>query len=284
MADMLVELIEKFIGGSEATLNSLFKSMLNLVFFIERELGNIKVASGNQINFNSIYETIFNYAIFILVIVFIAKTIKTYFMMREGDAEQNPFQLCIGMLKAVIVMICFKEIYYIFVGIVQEFLNSILNNMQIQGSNLSEILISSMEGGIFTAVACLVLLIVWLILICQFIMKGIEMLIMRLGIPFASIGLLNSDEGVFPEYIRNFLMTAFKWVIQLALLNLSILTLVNGHLVYGIAIAVVSVNTPMILAKYMVKPHGSIINSAGNTARSIRALTPRFRFLGGGKK
>ena len=37
MADMLVELIQKFIDGSEATLNSLFKSMVNLVFFIERE-------------------------------------------------------------------------------------------------------------------------------------------------------------------------------------------------------------------------------------------------------
>ena len=122
-----------------------------------------------------------------LVIVFIGKAIKTYFMMKEGDAEQNPFSLCIGMLKAVIIMICFKEIYYIFVGIVQEFLDSILSTIQIQGTNLAETLTGNMGGGIFTAVACLVLLIVWLILICQFIMKGIEMLVMRLGIPFASI-------------------------------------------------------------------------------------------------
>ena len=281
MADMLVELIEKFIVGSEATLNSLFKSMVNLVFFIERELGCIKVSSGNNINFNSIYETIFNYAIFMLVIVFIAKAIKIYFMMREGDAEQNPFHLAIGMLKAVIVMICFKEMYYIFVGIVQEFLNSILSTMQVQGTNLSEILLGNMGGGIFTAVACLVLLIVWLILICQFIMKGIEILVMRLGIPFAAIGLLNSDNGVFPEYIRNFLMTAFTLVVQLSLLNLSILTLINGHLIYGIAIAVVSTNTPMILNKYMIRPNGSIINSAGNTVRSVRALMPRWRGGGG---
>ena len=146
MADMLVELIEKFIGGAEATLNSLFNSMVNLVFFIERELSSIKVADGSYINFNSIYQTIFNYAVFLLVIVFITKAIKTYFMMRDGDAEQNPFQLCIGMMKAVIVMICFKEIYYIFVGIVQEFLNSILGNIQIQGSNLSQILIGNMGG------------------------------------------------------------------------------------------------------------------------------------------
>ena len=63
-------------------------------------------------------------------------------------------------------------------------------------------------------------------------------------------------------------MTAFTLVIQLTL---------NGHLIYAIAIAIISVNTPMILSKYLVKPNGSIINSAGNTARNLRALTPRLR-------
>ena len=277
MADMLVELIESFIGGSEATLNSLFKSMVNLVFHIERELSNLKLADGSFINFNKIYETIFSFAIYILIIVFISKAIKIYFMMREGDAEENPIQLMIGMIKAVIIMICFKEIYNIFVGIVQEFLNGILSNMTVQGTNLAEILTGNMGGGIFTAVACLVLLIVWLILICQFIMKGIEILVMRLGIPFASIGLLNSDNGVFTEYVRDFLLTAFTLVVQLGLLNLSILVLVNGHLIYGIAIAIVSVNTPMMLGKFMIRQNGSLINSMGNTARSIRALMPHWR-------
>jgi len=50
---------------------------------------------------------------------------------------------------------------------------------------------------------------------------------MRMGIPFASIGFLNSDEGVFPEYIRNFLMTAFTLVTQLCMMNLSILVIIN---------------------------------------------------------
>ena len=103
------------------------------------------------------------------------------------------------------------------------------------------------------------------------------MLLMRMGIPFASIGLLNSDEGVFPEYIRGFLMTAFTLVVQLALVNLSILVMVNGHLIYAIAIAITAVNTPMLLSKYLVRPNGGIINSAGNMARNLKALLPRRR-------
>ncbi len=70
---------------------------------------------------------------------------------------------------------------------------------------------------------------------------------MRIGISFASIGLLNSDSGVFPEYLRTFLMTAFTVVIQLTLLNISIATLLLNKLIYGIAIAIVSVNTPTTL-------------------------------------
>lgn len=280
VTDMLVELIQNFISGSESTLNSLFNSMLNLVFFIERELMYIpegSVLPKANIDFNEIYQVVFSFATYLLVIVFIAKAIKTYFLMREGDNEQNPIQLVVGMLKAVIIMICFKEIYTIGVGIVEEFLNSILDVMSVQGTNLADALSNNIQGGIFTAVACLVLLICWLLLICQFIMKGIELLVMRIGIPFASIGLLNSDGGVFPDYIRSFLMTAFTLVIQLSLLNLSIATLLIDKLIYGIAIAVVAVNTPMIMSKYMVKPSSSPLHSIGNTARSMRALIPRGR-------
>lgn len=277
---MLVELIQNFISGSESTLNSIFNSMLNLVFYIERELMYIPqgaILAEAKVDFNQIYQVVFNFATYLLVIVFIAKAIKTYFMMREGDSDQNPVHLVLGMLKAIILMICFKEIYTIGVGVVEEFLNSILNVMPMQNTNLAEALSNNIQGGIFTAVACLVLLICWLLLICQFIMKGIELLVMRIAIPFASIGLLNSDGGVFPDYIRSFLMTAFTLVIQLALLNLSIITLLTNKLVYGIAIAVVAVNTPMIMSKYMVKPSSSPVHAIGNTARSMRALLPRGR-------
>ena len=113
-------------------------------------------------------------------------------------------QLVVGMLKAVIVMLCFREIYTLGVGVVEEFLNSILGVVDVNKINLAEALSNNIQGGIFTAVACLVMLICWLLLICQFIMKGIELLVMRVAIPFACIGLLNSDGGVFPDYVRSF--------------------------------------------------------------------------------
>ena len=81
---MLVELIQNFISGSESTLNSVFNSMLNLVFFIERELMYIPegtILLKSRIDFNAIYQVVFNFATYLLIIVFIAKAIKTYFLM-----------------------------------------------------------------------------------------------------------------------------------------------------------------------------------------------------------
>ena len=102
------------------------------------------------------------------------------------------------MLKAVIVMICFKEVYDIFVGITSSLLSSILGAMPVQTVSLAEALSNNIAGGIFTAIACLVLLITWLILICQFIMKGIEILLMRMGIPFATIRTLKFRRRCVP--------------------------------------------------------------------------------------
>lgn len=83
---MLVELIQNFIKGSDSTLNSLFNSMLNLVFFIEKELMYVPEGSiflKTKIDFNQMYQIVFNFATSLLVIVFITKAIKTYFLMKE---------------------------------------------------------------------------------------------------------------------------------------------------------------------------------------------------------
>lgn len=146
MADLLVELISSFIDGSGTTLNSLFNSMLNVVFYIERELSRVQLSNGSFLNFNAIYEIVYNYAIFILALVFVKKLISIYFLAQEGDKEHNPIYLGIGMVKAIIVMICAKEVYAIFVSVTSEFLNSIINNIPLDFTDLSVLLGNNIEG------------------------------------------------------------------------------------------------------------------------------------------
>ena len=103
MTDMLVELIQNFIGGSESTLNSLFNGMLNLVFYIERELMYIPEGTmfmKARIDFNQIYQIVFNFVTSLLVIVFITKAIKTYFLMRERRQRTKSYAVSCWNVKS----------------------------------------------------------------------------------------------------------------------------------------------------------------------------------------
>ena len=48
-----------------------------------------------------------------------------------------------------------------------------------------------------TAIFGLVFVIVYFILYFQFLMRGLEILILRVGMPLACVGLIDNDKGVF---------------------------------------------------------------------------------------
>lgn len=74
MADLLVELIENFVSGAGTTLNSLLSNMFYLVFYIERELAGITLAENGQLfDINIIFQTVFNFALIVLIFLFIKK-------------------------------------------------------------------------------------------------------------------------------------------------------------------------------------------------------------------
>jgi len=98
-------------------------------------------------------------------------------------------------------------------------------------------------------------------------MRGIEMLILRIGIPFACIGLLNSDKGAFGTYIKEFVQNAFTVIVQLALVNFSILLMANGHVIYAIAFSIVALRTPQTLSKFL-----SINNHSGSAIAKTSQL------------
>lgn len=58
--------------------------------------------------------------------------------------------------------------------------------------------------GLVTAISGMVFVIVYFILYFQFLMRGLEILILRVGIPLACVGLLDNDKGVFKAYLNKF--------------------------------------------------------------------------------
>lgn len=105
-----------------------------------------------------------------------------------------------------------------------------------------------------TLILILIYLIGYLWLYLKLIGRGIEMLVLRLGIPIAALGLVNSDSGIFPSYVQIILKQMATSIVQVALMYLSFrlamrFTLTN--ILMGFAVLLVAFRTPVILSQVL---------------------------------
>lgn len=230
----------------------------------------IEINFRNLENFNigGLYNAIYTFAITLLVMFFIKKLIETYLAWTNGDADHNPLSVLIGFIKAMIVMICFGFIYTQFANIFYEFFYNLLEGMT--GSR--EIVTassSSITFNVFGAILYLIIAIQLALLYFQFITRGIEMFVLRLGIPFAAIGLLNSDGGAFNGYIKKFISNAFTIIIQLLLMQFAIILLNKYHFVLALSTSMIALRTPHMLQEFMVTAGGGSASSKFTTATRV---------------
>ena len=130
-------------------------------------------------------------------------------------------------------------------------------------------------GGIFMLLALLVFFICYLLLVFQFIKRGLEMLLLRLGIPLACVGLIDSDNGVFAPYIKLFIQNSVTVLIQLTMIKLGFGVTVNGNIFFGIGAMVMGIKTPQFLQQFMLGVGGSSINmmSINQTASMVSRMS-----------
>ncbi|MBP3801048.1 MAG: hypothetical protein J6I85_03320 [Clostridia bacterium] len=277
MVNAIVDLIQSFIGGSFDTLKGLLQNMANMVFYIEKELA--LASDGLQgFDFNNIFRVVYVFASLLLIMIFIKKLIETYFFWQSGDPDTNPVQVVVRFIKAIVIMICFGWCYDIFITIMNEFLTALSNGIVAPNQDIGTLLQSQMQGGIFTAIACLFMLILLLSIIFQFITRGLEMLILRIAIPLACIGLINSDGGAFTGYIKKFMQNTFTVIIQVILVQLAILLMANGQMIYAIATGLVATRTPAMLNEFMISSSaGKIMPKVSSGARTITHLVRRHK-------
>ena len=275
MVNAIVDLIQSFIGGSFDTLKGLLQNMANMVFYIEKELA--LASDGLQgFDFNNIFRVVYVFASLLLIMIFIKKLIETYFFWQSGDPDTNPVQVVVRFIKAIVIMICFGWCYDIFITIMNEFLTALSNGIVAPNQDIGTLLQSQMQGGIFTAIACLFMLILLLSIIFQFITRGLEMLILRIAIPLACIGLINSDGGAFTGYIKKFMQNTFTVIIQVILVQLAILLMANGQMIYAIATGLVATRTPAMLNEFMISSSaGKIMPKVSSGTRTIRNIISR---------
>jgi hypothetical protein len=129
------------------------------------------------------------------------------------------------------------------------------------------------SAGIVTAIFALVFIITYFMLYFQFLMRGLEMLILRVGIPIACVGLLDNDSGVFKNYLATFFKSMLSVVVQIALAKLGVGLMLNMHVFWGVACMVLALRTPRFLSEFVMPTSGGgghgVINNVYHSVRLV---------------
>jgi len=181
--------------------------------------------------------------------------------------------LVINFIKALAVAICFPVIYGWMTDIVTDMSSQILRVID-EGTEYTWAAwvdgISSL--GIVTAIFGLIFIICYFMLYFQFLMRGLEMLILRVGVPIACVGLLDNDSGVFKNYLSTFFKSLLSVIVQIALAKLGIGLMLNMHVFWGVACMVLAIKTPKFLSEFVMPTGGGGSGVVNNVYHSVRLV------------
>lgn len=284
MTKILEALLTDFFNDAFPFADIVFQKLIDIVFFVENHISDGSIfentlLQGNrsELFFDTLFKITTGFGIALLMFKFLKKMFDTYILGLDGDPSNSVENIIIGFMKALTIIFCFTWLYEVFVNISTEFIDKILGGVGfVIKPSLMEIFKQVFLGsGIFMLLGLLVFFICYLILVFQFIRRGLEMFILRLGVPLACVGLIDSDKGVFAPYIKLFIQNSLTVVIQLAMIKLGFGIIANGNIFFGIGTMIMGIKTPQFLQQFMIAVGGNGINimTINQTASMISRIS-----------
>ena len=272
MTDLLTNLIIDLIGGVDGAINSAFNNLMNTCFNAEYELTHI---FGQQvISLESLKTLIFSFALSLIILKFLKKGFDIYILWTEGEADTPPLTFVVYFIRAVVVLICSTLLYDWLVAVVQDFGQKMLESLNVaQTMDITTTMASLAGSGLFSAIMAIIALIMLFVLWVQFIIRGAEIFVLKLGFPLACIGLVNADGGVFTQYISKMFKSVLTVIVQILCCKFGLLLIATGQMIYAIAMIVVAIKTPKMLQEFMLGGGGGGISNVIVTASKTMELS-----------
>lgn len=272
MEDMLTKLLSSIVKQAESLFNDFLISTMDTAFFSEKSMQSY--IGGNVIDFNTVYNVIFSFGISLIILKFLKKGIETYLLWQNGEATNSVGGLLLRFVEAMIFAIGFPFIYKIGIDVAKDFGNSVLSALSVDtsaNSLITTLITLITSSGLFTAILVIILLILIVILYIQLLKRGIEILVLRLGVPIACVGLLDSNNGVFSPYVKKFFQNVITVVVQVFLIKLVLLLILGGNLFFAIACCLLALS-PKFLQEFALASPGGEIGKGINLISSIRRI------------
>lgn len=257
--------------------DKLMVKLLECVFHIEDLVvsGTTTVLTHQSIQ--ATYHFLYIFVCSLVILKFLFKGFQIYILWRNGDADASPRDMLIGVAEAAAVMSCFPFLYDKVTEIFLYLAKGIMGKLGIsEGLSIPQIATTITSAGMFIIIVLLVYTVMVFLLWISLIKRGVEMLIMRLGVPVAALGLLDSDMGLWKGYMQVFIKTAFTSVIQVALMSVAFRiagTFEFMNIIIGIAFISAALSTPLIMQQLLVASHSTnITQKAYSTGMAVRAI------------
>lgn len=178
--------------------------------------------------FSLLMPVSYGFGISLIILKFLKKAFDIYVLWTDGDPDSDPFLLLTNFVRAVGTALIFQWLYQIFVDICRDITDQIMSAISQGTSPTIEWVNAITSMGIVPAIAGLIFLICYLILLFSFMARGIEMMVMKIGVPLACVRLLDNDKGVFRAYINQFVKAFITTIVQIMLVKIGLSLMLNA--------------------------------------------------------
>ena len=272
MEIILVLLIVAVLNGAVTFIDSMLADLVPMTLHADQYM----TAAGGGSMVDVLFEILLGFGVSLIILKFLKKGFECYVMWTDGDPDSEPIQLIIRFVQAIAVAVCFPVMYGWLADITEKLTNQLITAIGASTNYDWQAWVNGLSSaGLVTAIFGLVFVICYFILYFQFLMRGVEIMILRIGLPLACTGLLDNDKGVFKTYLTKFFQSTVAVMVQISLCKLGVDMMmnvgINLNVFWGIACLVLAIKTPRFLSEFMV-PTGGGGGMVNNIYHSVRLV------------
>lgn len=272
MEVILVLLIVAVLNGAVAFIDTMLTDLVPMTLHADEYM--IAASGGSMVQI--LFDILLGFGVSLIILKFLKKGFECYVLWTDGDPDSEPTYLIIRFIQAIAVAVCFPVMYGWLADITQSLTDQLLTAISASTNFGWQAWVDGIATlGLVTAIFGLVFVICYFILFFQFLMRGLEIMILRIGLPLACVGLLDNDKGVFGNYLNKFFQSTLSVVVQICLCKLGVGMMmnigINMNIFWGIACLVLAIKTPRFLADFMVPAGGGggVINNVYHSVRLV---------------
>lgn len=272
MEIILVLLIVAVLNGAVAFIDEMLSDLVPMTLNADQYM----MAAGGGSMVTVLFDILLGFGVSLIILKFLKKGFECYVMWTDGDPDVEPTQLVIRFIQAIAVAVCFPVLYGWLAEITQSLTDELMSAIGAATNYDWQAWVNGISSlGLVTAIFGLIFVVCYFVLYFQFLMRGLEIMILRIGLSLACVGLLDNDKGVFKTYINKFFQSTLAVVVQICLCKMGVGMMmnvgINMNIFWGIACIVLAIKTPRFLSEFMV-PTGGGAGVINNMYHSVRLV------------